>query len=182
MKRHLNRQWALAITLLALLLPLILLGWYVAQKHHSAQSQITQVAPRHARLLGMQQHADDLDTALTQARALLGQYAYASSQDVSQAGNDAQQRIRSIFTAAGLDIVSSQVLAPKPDTPFDRIPLTVRAEGQLLTLQTALIGLENQTPAILIEGFSVNTIGAVKAETPQRLAILFNLSVLREQP
>ena len=51
-----------------------------------------------------------------------------------------------------------------------------------LALQTALVGLTGQSPAILVDGVAVQTIGAVKADKPQRLGVQFNLSVLREQP
>lgn len=57
---------------------------------------------------------------------MLTQYAYPGSMEVTQAGNDAQQRVRGIFIQAGLDLVSSQVLPPKIRKQFDRIPLTVR--------------------------------------------------------
>lgn len=183
MKRILNREKvALAVTLLLLVLPLALAGMYMVQKHRWAQDRLAELEPRYARLLGMEASQGELEKTAAQARALLTQYAYPASQDVSQAGNDAQQRIRNIFSAAGLEIVSSQVLAPKPEKTFDRIPLSVRAEGQLLALQSALVGLSSQSPAILIEGFNVQTIGAVRADRPQRLGVQFNLSVLREHP
>src|SRR5690606_16197252 len=110
------------------------------------------------------------------------QYAYPESLDVTQAGNDAQQRVRSLFTAAGLQIVSSQVLAPKTDKGFDRIPMTVRSEGELMGLQAALVGITNQAPIILVDGVSVKTVGAIKSKEPQRLDIQFNLSVLQVHP
>ena len=110
---------------------------------------------------------------------MLTQYAYPGSMEVTQAGNDAQQRVRGIFTQAGLDLVSSQVLPPKLEKQFDRIPLTVRLEGGLVALQSALVVLSGQSPAILVDGFSVQTVGVVKVDMPQRLAIQFDLSVLR---
>ena len=183
MKRILSREkLALAAMVLVLVLPLVLVTAYIVQKHHWAQDRLAELEPRYARLIGMEADQSELEKASVQARALLSQYTYPSSQDVSQAGNDAQQRVRNIFTAAGLEIVSSQILAPKTEKNFDRIPLAVRTEGQLLGLQSALIGLSNQSPAILIEGFNVQTVGAVKADKPQRLAVQFNLVALREHP
>lgn len=183
MKRNLSREKvALAITLVLLMLPIVLGGWYVTQKHRWAQDRLTELEPRHARLLGMEAKGEELKKTATQARELLTHHVYPASQDVSQAGNDAQQRIRNIFTAAGLDIVSSQVLAPKTEKSFDRILLSVRGEGQLLALQSALVGLSSQSPTILIEGFSVQTVGVARANVPQRLGAQFNFSVLRERP
>lgn len=183
MKRFLSREkLALIVTLVLLAVPLVMAGAYVFQKHRWAQARLAELEPRYARLLGFEASQDELAKTSENARNLLGKFAYPASQDVTQAGNDAQQRVRSIFSAAGLDIVSSQVLPPKQEKSFDRIPVSVRAEGRLLALQTALVGLSSQSPAILIDGFTVQTIGAVRAEVPQRLGIQFNLSVLRERP
>lgn len=177
-----HEKAALAISVLILVLPLALAGWYVVQKHRWAQDRLRELEPRYARMLGMEVHTEDLEKARSEARGLLAQYTYPASRDVSQAGNDAQQRIRNTFSAAGLEIVSSQVLPAKSEKSFDRIPLSVRAEGELLGIQTALVGLSGQSPAILVDGFNIQTIGAVKADKPQRLGVQFNLSVLREQP
>ena len=177
-----RQKIALLVLLLALLLPLALLGFYAVQQHRQADSRLQELQPRYARLLGMQQHADELDKARGQAREMLKKYTYPAAQEVSQAGNDAQQRVRNTFSAAGLNIVSSQVLPAKAEKPFDRIGLSVRAEGDLLALQTALVGLSGQSPAILVDGFNVQTIGAARADKPQRLGVQFSLSVLREQP
>ena len=177
-----HEKAALAISVLILVLPLALAGWYVVQKHRWAQDRLRELEPRYARMLGMEVHTEDLEKARSEARGLLAQYTYPASRDVSQAGNDAQQRIRNTFSAAGLEIVSSQVLPAKSEKSFDRIPLSVRAEGELLGIQTALVGLSGQSPVILVDGFNIQTIGAVKADKPQRLGVQFNLSVLREQP
>ncbi len=183
MKSVLGREKiALVITLVLLVLPILLVGGYILQKHRWAQDRLAELEPRYARLVGMEAKGEELKTTANQARELLARHVYPASQEVSQAGNDAQQRIRNIFSAAGLDIVSSQVLAPKAEKDFDRIPLSVRAEGELLALQSALVGLSGQTPSILVDGFSVQTVGAVRADRPQRLGAQFNFSVLREHP
>lgn len=183
MKQYLNRERiALAVSIGLLLLPVIAGGIYVAYKHQWAEGRLAELEPRYARLLGLQSSRAGLASAESEARALLGHYAYPGSQDVSQAGNDAQQRLRSIFSAAGLEVVSSQVLAPKTEKNFDRIPLTVRLEGELAAFQSAFVVLASQSPAILVDGFGVQTIGVVKPDAPQRLASQLSLSVLRVRP
>ena len=180
MQKILNRNRAIQVLLLLLLaLPLVVAGFYGWQKYQWAQDRMAELEPRYARLLGFESHRAELDLAETRVRAMLTQYAYPGSMEVTQAGNDAQQRVRGIFTQAGLDLVSSQVLPPKLEKQFDRIPLTVRLEGDLVALQSALVVLSGQSPAILVDGFSAQTVGVVKAEMPQRLAIQFDLSVLR---
>ena len=130
-------------------------------------------------MLGLRERADDLKSIEANVQNRLRQYVYPSGQEISQAGNDAQQRVRGVFSAAGLDVVSSQVLPPKVEQDFDRISISVRLEGELLGLQSALAVLPGMTPVVLVDGMSVQTIGLPKPDVPQRLAIQFNLSVLR---
>jgi general secretion pathway protein M len=180
MKRLLNRQTlVMGLMAVALLLPLVLVGGYLFSKYQWAETALADLEPRYARLLGLEASGAELDQALAQSAALLARQVYPASQDVSQAGNDAQQRIRNIATRAGLSIVSSQVLPAKAEKQFDRIPLTVRVEGELPALQAALVVLAGESPAINFETLSAQTIGAVKPEVPQRLNVQFNLFILR---
>jgi general secretion pathway protein M len=109
----------------------------------------------------------------------LARHAYPSSQDVAQAGSDAQQRVRDIFAKAGLEVASTQVLPAKPVEGFDRIPLVLRVEGNLTALQSALMVLPSQSPSLFVEGFNVQVIGAFRPDAPQRLSMQVNLFVLR---
>src|SRR6218665_673601 len=168
--RLLTPQSLLLLLVAAVALPLAAGGAYVLQKHQWAQERLDQLAPRYARLLGLQGSADQLRAANAQAHALLAQYVYAANLDASQVGNNAQQRIRDIFSAAGLQIVSSQVLPPKEQGNVDQIPLAVRTEGELMALQSALAVMSSQNPAISIAGLNVQTLGAVNAGHPQKAA------------
>ena len=134
----LRHNLVLAGTAVVLLLPLALLGGYVMQKHQWAEQRMAELEPRYARLLGLEAQKADIDAALLQTLALLSQYVYPAAQDAAQTGNAAQQRVRDIFSSAGLQILSSQVLPAKKEKGFDRIPLSVRAEGDMLAVQSAL--------------------------------------------
>lgn len=157
-------------------------AYFVVQKHAWAVDRLDTLGPRYARLAGLQTQQVQLEAAEQHLRALLTKLTYVAAQDVSQAGNDAQQRIRTLLSQAGLEVVSSQVLAPKVDRQFDRIPLVVRTEGDLLGLQSALMVLTNQSPAILMDGLAVQVVGPAKADVPQRLSAQLSLSVLRIRP
>lgn len=153
---------------------------YVVTKHVWAQEQLAQLEPRYARLIGIEASGGAMDAALTERRVLLARHAYLSSQDVAKAGSDAQQRAREIFTKAGLDVSSTQVLPAKTVEGFDRIPVVLRVEGDLSALQSALVVIPAQTPSLFIEGFNVQTMGMpAKNDAPQRLAMQVNLFVLR---
>lgn len=180
MKLILDRsQTTMVVLVLMMLCPILGLALYGYGKYRWADETLTAFEPRYARLLGLKNHKEELDQSEAAISSFLQSHVYPGSVDVSQAGNDAQQRVRDLFVKAGLDLVSIQVLPPKTEKQFDRIPLVVRLEGSLVSLQSALVVLTGQSPSILVDGFTVQTVGAVKAEVAQRLAIQFNLSVLR---
>lgn len=183
MKRWLSRDMlVLALTVLVLVTPLMAGGLYVYNKHQWALARLAELEPRYARFVGMEAGQQELAKATEHAQTLLQQYVYPQEKDLSQAGNDAQQRVRDILSAAGLQVGSSQVLPPKGDAGFDRIQLTVRAEGELVGLQGALIGLSTLKPAIFVDNMTATVMGTPRAEAPQKLAIQFSLSALRTHP
>jgi general secretion pathway protein M len=169
-----------ALTVLALVLPIVAGGTYLWGKHHEIQKSLTDLEPRYARLLGLVEQQAALKGLGDQASEQLVRLAYPASQDATQTGNDAQQRIRTLFADSRLDIVSIQVLPPpKDDSPFDRIQINLRVEGELVGIQTALSVLATQTPRVLVDSVTLQTIGAVKPASIQRLGGEFNFTVLR---
>lgn len=183
MKLNIRRETATVLIMLALLaLPLMTAGVYFYQKHHWAESRLDELEPRHARLLGLEASSESLAKAQAQGQSLIAQYIYPQEQDTNQTGNTVQQRIRSILVAAGLDIASSQVLPAKEEKGFERIPLSVRAEGEMVALQAALTGLATENPAILIDTLLVQGYGAPNKNGVQRLSVQLNLIVLRRRP
>jgi general secretion pathway protein M len=181
MKRPIfNRVAALqALTVLVLLLPLAGAGLYVWTLHHRLQTHLADLEPRFARLAGLLARHADLQAMGVQANAQLARLTYPASQDVTQAGNDAQQRIRSLFADSKLDIISIQVLPPKEEGKFDRISINLRVEGELSGVQDALMKLPGQSPVVLVDSLTLQTIGAVRPASIQRLGGQFNFSVLR---
>lgn len=179
----LNRiVWLQVLTVLALLLPIAGGGFYIWTKHNLAQKLLTDLTPRYARLLGLVSRQAELQTLGLQANEQLTRLTYPASQDITQAGNDAQQRIRTLFSDSKLDIISIQVLPPqKEETKFDRIQINLRVEGELAGIKNALSTLAIQTPLVLIDSMTLQTIGAVKPASIQRLGGQFNFSILRER-
>lgn len=152
---------------------------YVLVKHRAATTIVESVTPRYARIAGLQASGAELDVALAQSTAKLGRQAYPSAQEVSFAGSDAQQRARDVFTKAGMQISSTQVLPVKVVDGFDRIPVILRLEGDLQALQSSLVALSAQAPSLFIEGLNVQVVGVPGIDVMQRLSIQVNLFVLR---
>ncbi len=186
MKRISPREGlVLAGSLIVLLLPFLAAGWYVVHKHQWAQARLEELEPRYARLVGLEAQRPEIVAALTQADAARAQFTYPAALDANQAGNAAQQRIRDIFSSAGLQVISSQVMPPKEENSFDRIPITVRTEGEMLAVQSALAVLSSQMPVIIINELEILLPGGLNNANPKvtpRLSASFNLSVLRERP
>lgn len=183
MKIQLDRRDATVIflTLLLALVPLALAGWYLYSKHHWATSKIAEVTPRYARLTGLLANKDNLQQATDLANAQVIAYVFPANQDAVQLGNEVQQKMRGVLSSAGLTVVSSQVMPAKEgkdDKEFERIPLTVRAEGELLAVYLAIAALSEQKPAILLDGFNVQISGA-PVKGVQRMAVQLNLLILR---
>lgn len=182
MKKIVRRDLAVVLATLGLaLVPLILIGGYLHSKYQWATQRIAEVEPRYARVSGLVINKDSLAQAHAQAADRLAQYLHPSGQDANQVGNEVQQRIRSVLSTAGLSIVSTQVLAAKDEKNFERIPLSVRAEGDMMAVQLALAALDEQKPAILTEGFVLQAASA-PVKGVQKLAVQLNLVILRGKP
>jgi general secretion pathway protein M len=177
---YLRRQDRLALLAIGLLLlvPLLLGASYLWTRHAAAQKNLEQLEPRYARLLGIEASQAQLEQADASARNAVAKFVYPASQDGAQAGNDAQQKIRDLFTGAKLDIASSQVLAGKTEGDFERVPISVRAEGEPSALQAALVSIGSQSPAILIDRITIQGSSYLRADAT-RLTMQFSFSVLR---
>jgi general secretion pathway protein M len=156
-------------------------GWLVWTKHQYAAARMADIEPRHARLAGILQRETEFTEQVAEVNQRLNELVYPSSVESQAAGTDAQQRVRQLFASAGLNLASSQVLEPKAEGSFDRIPMTVRLDGDLVALQTALSGLDTLRPVVWIDNMSVQT-GAIPRDQAPRLNISLNLSVLRGRP
>ncbi|MBS0294432.1 MAG: general secretion pathway protein GspM [Proteobacteria bacterium] len=180
MNPYLRKQVLVPLLTVACVLALgAIAGLHVYDKYQSVQSRLGDfVEPRYARLAGLKTGTEALAAASTRARELEALYTYASDVDANQIGNDVQQRVRGLLTAAGMTISSSQVLPSKEETGLERIPLSVRAEGDMVALQGALVGIAEQRPAVLIDAVNVQAQG-VPERGVQRLSVQFNFLVLR---
>lgn len=167
------------VTVACLLILAAAAGLYVYDRHQWVQDRLSNfIEPRYARLAGLKAGADALTAASERAHALEALYTHAADQDANQIGNDVQQRVRGLLTTAGMTISSSQVLPSKEDAGLERIPLSVRAEGDLVALQAALAGIAEQRPAVLLDAVNIQAQG-VPERGVQRLSVQFSFLILR---
>lgn len=155
---------------------------FVVQKHQWAAQQLADLEPRYARMLGLQRASVTTQKSEQELLAVVARHSYPAGMELTKAGNDAQQRVREAFSKSGLDVLSSQVLAPKQDKLFERIPVSLRAEGELAALQSALILIRSGGPMVLVDSVAMQTIGVFRPDQSPRLAIQLELFVLRARP
>lgn len=146
--------------------------------HTADEERLATIEPRFARLAGLATDKGQLAAAVAATKVAVSRHIYPASREASQAGNDAQQRARDVFSRAGLEVLSSQVMPAKQGKQFDRIPITVRVEGEFLVLQTALAAMPSLSPTLFVEGFNVQSIAGPKPDVP-RLVVQIDLFVLR---
>jgi general secretion pathway protein M len=168
-----------ALILLVLAAAIAAAANFVWQKHQSAQSQLEENEPLYARMLGLESSASQLVQAEQTIKTQLTQSAYPSDQTAVQAGNDAQQKIRTLFVSSKLDIASIQVLPPKELSTFDRVGVVLRVEGDLTGMHNAMLGLQALKPFIFLDSVNMQVIGPARPKMAPRLLAQFNFSVLR---
>ena len=168
-----------SLTVLVLLGFLGIAAYTVWTKHNRVQGILENLEPRYARLQGLLDRRADVQTMDAKAKEQLLQLAFPATQDLAKTGNDAQQRIRSLFADSRLDVVSIQILPGKLEGEFDRISISLRAEGNLADFQTAFGRLAAQSPVILIDSMMLQTVGQARPSAVQRTAGQFAFSVFR---
>jgi general secretion pathway protein M len=150
---------SVALTVGVLLLLALVAGRYVVNKHFWGLETLAQIEPRHARYLGLRDTAGKMDEALKQTRVALSRLGYPSDRDTAQVGNELQQLVRRAMQAAGVSVASSQVLEPRSEAGFDRIVVSLQAEGPLSGVQLALAALQAETPRLLFDSVLLQATG-----------------------
>ena len=172
---------SVALTVGATVLLMVLAGQYVVRKHLWARETIEQIEPRYARLLGLRDTTPKLEEALKQARTAVSRLGYPADRDAAQVGNDLQQLARRALQAAGLTVASSQVLSPRGEAGFERILVSVQAEGALSGVQVALAALQTETPRISVDSVLLQASGRVAEDGTPIVSCRLTVAVLRLQ-
>jgi len=172
---------SVAITLGALLMIALLAGRYVVQKHIWGIETLEQIEPRYARLLGLRDTSGKLEEALKQSRAALSRLGYPADRDAAQVGNDLQQVARRALQTAGLAVTSSQVLSPRGESGFERVSVSVQAEGALSSVQIALAALQTETPRVMFDSVLLQATGRSADDGTPIVSCRLTVAVLRLQ-
>lgn len=172
---------SVAVTIGAVLLVVAAAGQYVLGKHRWAAATLDEIEPRYARLLGLRDTSGKLEEGLNQARANLARLGHGAERDAAQVGNDLQQVARRALQAAGLSVASSQVLPPRGEAGFERIVVSLQAEGPLSGVQLALAALQAETPRPTFDSLVLQATRRVAEDGTPVVSCSITLSVPRLQ-
>lgn len=180
---------------LSLLCPVILViiaigdFWLLRQQY---ASEIDNISPRTARLLGFIQTEDQLDTAVARINGGLDAVAYPGDIDSDMTAAAMQQKIREVMTNTGLSVSGSQILPPKEIEGFERLLLNITVEGNIDALDEAISDLRLLRPLVLIEAVNIKPARHSRArrgdepppqtEDQRKLSVRFNLLSLKLLP
>jgi general secretion pathway protein M len=156
-----------------------LAGQFVVRTHLWSAARLEEIEPRYARFLGLRDTGAQLDEGLKQARAALLALGYPAERDAAQLGNDLQQLARRALQTAGVTIVSSQVLAPRSETGFERIAVSLQGEGPLSGVQLALAALQAEVPRVIFENVVLQSTGRVAEDGTPVVVCRLTVFVLR---
>ncbi len=172
---------SVAVTVGAVLALLLVAGQYIVSKHLWATQRLEEIEPRYARLLGLRDAGAQLEEALKQARAALPKLGFTADRDAAQVGNDLQQLARRALQTAGLSVASSQVLAPRGEAGFERVGVTLQAEGALSGVQLALAALQAEAPRMTFDSLLLQSTGRFADDGTPIVSCRLTLTVLRLQ-
>jgi len=150
---------SVALTIGLLLLLAFFAGRYVVNSHLWGLEVLGQIEPRHARYLGLRDTGGKIDEARKQTGAALSRLGYPADRDAAQVGNELQQMVRRAMQTAGVAVSASQVLDPRSEAGFDRIVVSLQAEGPLSGVQLALAALQAETPRVIFESVLLQATG-----------------------
>lgn len=176
-------RWVQLITFLLLAGVLTYAAWWVHDKHRYMQDALSEINTKHARLQGILDAREQIIQGRDALSAQIAASVYPAEMDATKAGNDAQQRISSVLSAAQLTVMGIQVLPPEGDAvAFEQIPISVQAEGAPSAVGEALQVLsmvQADKPVVLTRSMQVQSVGAVRPNEPVKLSMRVQFVVLR---
>jgi general secretion pathway protein M len=172
---------SVAVTLGTVLLLALAAGQYVVRKHMWGLQSLEQLEPRYARLLGLRDASAQLEEGLKEARATLPRLGYTADRDAAQVGNELQQLARRALQSAGLSVSSSQVLPTRGEAGFERIGVSLQADGALSGVQVALAALQAEAPRLTFDTVVLQSTGRLADDGTPVVSCRLTVTVLRLQ-
>lgn len=118
-------------------------------------SDIENLEPRIARLQGLKEYEEQLQSSSVAVQQQATKLAYPVTADKAGVAANLQADIRQLMTDAGLSVSNSQVLPVREEEKFDYIGVKLTVDGDVAALDAALAELANVSPVIVVESLDV---------------------------
>ncbi|MEH6593524.1 MAG: type II secretion system protein GspM [Halioglobus sp.] len=175
-----NRNTALMVGL-TLVIPLILLlyisgNFWMARQGY--QQEIDRLEPRVARLRGLVESEEQLQTSVDQMGTRVLSMVYPSSDDSATVSAALQKNVRKLMTQAGLSVSVSRVLPVVEADDFDRIGLSISVVGSLDALDAVLSDIAAYTPLLLVVSIDIKPVPRTRDKSKGGQSVLATLQLL----
>lgn len=156
--KHYTAQRWLALSLLAVVLMLVLLGVIMplVAKALALNEEKASLLFRLQRYQRIIDRKDEVFANIDKLKAGYRRQGYFSRQETAPlASADLQQVIKNAIATAGGQLTSTQVLPPKKDGEFTGIAVKVRMSGDIRALRSVLYQIETAMPLLVIDELDV---------------------------
>lgn len=152
------KQYKSSVTIvaLALALPLaialyVVLGfWQLGQGY---QTEVDQLLPKAARLMGMVASEEQLADSVAVADSMLAELVYASEAEVS---TSLQRDLQELIIASDMKVTNSRILTSAEFDNFEKIEFQFSIEGSMTAFDRVLTELAAFEPLVLVESMEIH--------------------------
>lgn len=148
-------------------------------RYQRYQSEIDRMMPRMAQIKGIQDAQQQIETAVAVAADEVARYVYPGAADDAALNSELQNKVRSAFTDAGMQVSGSQILPARPAGSVSQLLLDLTAVGSLEALETALGALKQAQPVILVDSLRIEPVINTRADRTQSVQVNVRVSALK---
>jgi general secretion pathway protein M len=164
-------MFSLGVTALLLVLLVALVAGALLPRAQSAAGELSAIEPRHARLLGLREHADRVLEAEQQLQQVLRAHAYSATMPADRVGADLQQRLRSDAAESGFAVAGSQIQPVRTLEGFDVVPVSLLMEGSVEHLSALSERLGEMRPAVRVVSLNISPLRGRNVSATRNLRV-----------
>ena len=162
------------ILVLLLAVAVLSLRWFAA-----GSEQLRAAEPRYSRLAGLDQSVDILRRGSEQAKGRLAELTYPASEALPATEASAQQQLRGLLEAAGMQVSGSQLLEPVEHDGFLELRLELKARGTLAAFESLLVALPVARPTVLVRAMDLTRANTRRREPSEDIVLSLSASVVK---
>jgi general secretion pathway protein M len=178
LRSHQRASWICGLTLLVPLILYLYALFGLLAVRQEYRSDIDRLEFRTARLQGLVEQQESLESASESATGLSAELVYPASNDSAGISASLQTGLREILSEAGLTVTNSQVLPVREQESFQYVGLRLTVRGGMDGLDAALLALAEYRPVVLIESLNVKPVSTSRKQKAGGQKITVTMQVL----